>query len=266
VDTERAGQANSVLERYINDLPIDRRDYLEFTLLVPGVSNSNTITDNADFRAKQTPQSGLSFYGSNGRGNSVTVDGGEPHDDAGGVPLNVSQEVVKEFRINRSNYAAELGSASGASINIVTKSGTNHLHGGLYGFFRNDVMDARDPLAFSPALALDPTFSNFSLTATGAPVKNTLSRQQFGGTISLPIRHDRTFIMAAYEGLHSDAARLGSFAHQQLHLWSDRGATIDLERPHSRRRCSRSLSHRTGGHASCDVRWGPRKSPHYKSK
>jgi len=205
VDTERASQANSILERYINDLPIDRRDYLEFTLLVPGVSNSNTIADNADFRAKQTPQSGLSFYGSNGRGNSVTVDGGEANDDAGGVPLNVSQEVVKEFQINRSNYAAELGSASGASINIVTKSGTNHLHGGLYGFFRNDVMDARDPLAFSPALALDPTFSNFSLTATGAPVKNTLSRQQFGGTISLPIRHDRTFIMAAYEGLHSDA-------------------------------------------------------------
>lgn len=205
VDSERASQANSVSQRYITGLPIDRRDYLEFTLLMPGVSNSNTIADNADFRVKQTPQSGLSFYGSNGRGNSVTVDGGEVNDDAGGVSLNVSQEVVKEFQINRSNYAAELGGASGASVNIVTKSGTNHVRGELYGFFRNDVMDARDPFAFSPALALDPTFSNFSLTAIGAPVKNTLSRQQFGGTISFPIRHDRTFLMAAYEGLYSEA-------------------------------------------------------------
>ena len=73
---------------------------------------------------KQTPQSGLSFYGSNGRGNSVTVDGGEANDDAGGVRLNMGQDAVQEFQINRSNYGAELGGASGATINIVTKSGT----------------------------------------------------------------------------------------------------------------------------------------------
>jgi hypothetical protein len=205
VDTERASQSNTVSERYITDLPIDRRDYLTFTLLMPGVSNSNTIADNADFRAKQTPQSGLSFYGSNGRGNSVTVDGGEANDDAGGVRLNVSQDAVREFQINRSNYLPELGEASGASINIVTKSGTNSFHGGLFGFFRNDVMDARDRFASSAALAFDPTFSNFNLTARGAPVKNTLSRQQFGGTISFPIKKNRTFLFAAYEGLRSDA-------------------------------------------------------------
>ncbi len=205
VETERGSQASSVPERYIMDLPIDRRDYLTFTLLTPGVSNSNTIADNADFRVKQTPQSGLSFYGSNGRGNSVTVDGGEANDDAGGVRLNISQDAVREFQINRSNYMADLGGASGASINIVTKSGTNTLHGGLYGFFRNDAMDARDPFAFSPALALDPTFNNFSLTATGRPIKNSLSRQQFGGTLGFPIQKDRTFFFVGYEGLRSDA-------------------------------------------------------------
>ena len=123
VETQRGSQANSVPERYIADLPIDRRDYLTFTLLMPGVSNSNTIAGNSDFRVKQTPQSGLSFYGSNGRGNGVTVDGGEANDDAGGVRLNVSQDAVREFQINRSNYSAELGGASGASVNIVTKSG-----------------------------------------------------------------------------------------------------------------------------------------------
>ncbi len=205
VETQRASQADTVSERYIDDLPIGRRDYLTFTLLMPGVSNSNTIADNADFRVKQTPQSGLSFYGSNGRGNSVTVDGGEANDDAGGVRLTLSQDAVQEFQINRSNYPAELGGAGGASVNIATKSGTNTVHGGLFGFFRNDASDARDPFAFSPALTPDPTFANFSLTATGSPIKNSLSRQQFGGTLGFPVNRDKTFMFAAYEGLRSDA-------------------------------------------------------------
>lgn len=81
VETERGGQTSTVTERYIADLPIDRRDYLTFTLLTPAVSNSNVLADNADFRVKQSPQSGLSFYGSNGRGNSISVDGGEANDD-----------------------------------------------------------------------------------------------------------------------------------------------------------------------------------------
>ena len=201
VDTERSSQANSVPERYVTELPIDRRDYLTFALLMPGVSNSNTIADNADFRVKQTPQSGLSLYGSNGRGNSVTVDGGEANDDSGGVRLNVSQDAVQEFQINRSNYSAELGSASGASVNIVTKSGSNIVHGGLYGFFRNSAMDARDPFAFTPALSP----GQFSLTASGAPTKNSLNRQQFGGTLGFPVRKDKTFLFVGYEGLRSDA-------------------------------------------------------------
>src|SRR3989441_7009956 len=167
--------------------------------MVTGVSNSNNIADNADFRVKQTPQSGLSFYGSNGRGNNITVDGGEANDDAGGVRLNVSQDAVQEFQINRSNYSAELGSASGASINIATKSGTNTLHASLYGFFRNDAMDARDPFAFSPALKP----GQFSLTASGLPIKNGLNRQQFGGSIGFPIKKDRTFLFIGYEGLRS---------------------------------------------------------------
>jgi len=153
IETTRGSQADSVGEQAITNLPIDRRDYLSFSLLMPGVSNSNIIASNADYRVQQTPQSGLSLYGSNGRGNSVTVDGGEANDESGGVRLNVSQDAVQEFQINRSNYSAQLGGASGASINIVSKSGTNTLHGGLFAFFRNDAMDARNPFAFSPALA-----------------------------------------------------------------------------------------------------------------
>ncbi len=89
----------------------------------------------------------------------MTVDGGEALGDSGDVRLTVSQDAVQEFQVNRSNYAADLGGASGATINIVTKSGTNDVHGTLYGFFRNDALDARDPFAFSQALQPGGTFN-----------------------------------------------------------------------------------------------------------
>src|SRR5277367_3189358 len=202
VEPTRGSQADIVPQTYIEDLPISRRDYLTFTLLLPGVSNSNTIADNADFRVKQTPQSGLSFYGSNGRGNSVTVDGGEFNDDAGGVRLNLNQDAVQEFQVNRSDYAADLGGASGAAINIVSKSGTNELHGGIYALFRNDALDDRDHFALQPALSPGDPFSN---DATATALKNTLNRQQFGGNIGMPFQKDKTFLFASYEGLRSDA-------------------------------------------------------------
>jgi hypothetical protein len=205
VETERGSQADIITQQYITDLPVDRRDYLTFTLLAPGVSDSTRLAGDQDFRVKQTPQSGLSFYGSNGRGNSITVDGGETSGDSGGERLTVSQDAVQEFQINRSNYAADLGSATGASINIVTKAGTNNVHGSLYGFFRNDAMDARDPFAFSPALATDPTFANFNTTSTGDPIKNSLSRQQYGGAIGFPIQKDKTFLFASFEGLRQNS-------------------------------------------------------------
>ncbi|HXO31120.1 MAG TPA: TonB-dependent receptor [Candidatus Acidoferrales bacterium] len=202
VETERGSQANTITQQYIEDLPIDRRDYLTFTLLLPGVSDSTRLADDQDFRVKQTPQSGLSFYGSNGRGNSITVDGGEAQDDAGGVRPTIGQDAVQEFQVNRSNYAADLGGANGASINIVSKSGTNNIHGSLFGYFRNDALDARDPFAFSPALTVaDP----FSLTAVGAPVKDSLQRYQFGGSVGAPIKKDKTFVFFAFEGLRQDA-------------------------------------------------------------
>jgi hypothetical protein len=198
VETERGSQADTLTQEDIAQLPIDRRDYLTFTLLAPGVSNSTRLASDQDFRVKQTPQSGLSFYGSNGRGNSVTVDGGEANDDAGGVRLTLSQDAVQEFQINRSNYSAELGGASGAAISIISKSGTNELHGTLYGYFRNDALDAADPFARSQALQPG---GPFSLTAQSQPIKNSLQRYQDGGTLGFPIKKDKTFLFAAFEGL-----------------------------------------------------------------
>jgi len=205
VETERGSQANTLTQQYIEDLPIDRRDYLTFTLLLPGVSDSTRLADDQDFRVKQTPQSGLSFYGSNGRGNSITVDGGEAQDDAGGVRPTISQDAVQEFQVNRSNYTAELGGAQGASINIVSRSGSNEIHGSLFGYFRNDALDARDPFAFSQALQPGQVFDPMAADSAGAPIKDSLQRYQFGGSFGAPIRKDKTFVFAAFEGLRQDA-------------------------------------------------------------
>src|SRR5579859_6930276 len=205
VETERGHQADTIKQQLITDLPIDRRDYLTYTLLLPGVNDSTRLASDHEFRVKQTPQSGLSFYGSNGRGNTVTVDGGEANDDAGGVRLTLSQDAVKEFQINRSNYSAELGGASGAAINIVSKTGTNLVHGSIYGFFRNDALDAADPFAKSQALQPGDQFNPAAADLQGTNIKNSLSRQQFGGTLGLPIKKDKTFLFAAFEGLRQDA-------------------------------------------------------------
>ncbi|HEV7522535.1 MAG TPA: TonB-dependent receptor, partial [Candidatus Angelobacter sp.] len=205
VETERGAQANVVTEQTIRELPINRRDYLTFTLLAPAVSDSTRLSSDQDYRVKQTPQSGLSFYGSNGRGNSVTVDGGEVNDDAGGVRLNMSQDAVQEFQINRSNYGADLGGASGATINIVTKSGGNEVHGSLFGYFRNDALDAANPFSISQALAPGTTFNPAAPDVQGSHVKDTLTREQFGGAIGFPIKKDKTFLYSSFEGLLGDA-------------------------------------------------------------
>jgi hypothetical protein len=205
VETERGSQADTITQQYVTDLPVDRRDYLTFTLLAPGVSDSTRLAGDQDFRVKQTPQTGLSFYGSNGRGNSITVDGGETSGDSGGVRLTLSQDAVQEFQINRSNYGADLGSATGASINIVTKSGTNNVHGTLYGFFRNQAMDARNPFSFSQALRPGQTFDPTAPDSVGSPIKDSLTRQQFGGTLGFPLKKDKTFLLVAFEGLRQDS-------------------------------------------------------------
>ena len=189
VESERSHQAETLQQEWIQNLPINRRDYLTYTLLAPGVVDATALADNADFRVKQTPHSGLSFYGSNGRGNSVTVDGGEMNDTTGGVRENVSQDAVEEFQINRSNYSAELGGATGGVINIVTRAGTNQLHGSLFGYFRNDALDAGNPFA--------RVLEGSALKRIKPPSR----REQFGGNLGGPLRRDRTFFFAAFEGL-----------------------------------------------------------------
>ena len=191
-EPDRSQQATTIHEEQIRALPIDRRDYLTYTLLAPGVSDSDALADTTDYRIVQNSHSGIFFFGNNGRGNSVSVDGGEANDSGGGVRPMLSQEAVREFQINRSNFSAEMGGASGGVINVVSKSGTNFLHGSAYGFFRHDGMDAADPFALD---IVDGTLQRVD------PESN---RQQFGFTLGGPMAANRTFFFAAFEGLERD--------------------------------------------------------------
>jgi hypothetical protein len=198
IESERTNQGNTLQQEFVRNLPIDRRDFLAFSLLAPGVVDSNAMADNSDFRVTQTPASGLSFYGSNGRGNSITVDGSESNDAAGGVRPTLSQEAVEEFQVNRSNYSAELGGASGGVINIVSKSGGNTVRGSGFGFFRHQSLDAGDP------------FARVLEGSALRRVKPKADRQQVGGSVGGPIRQDKTFFFAAAEFLNRDESNVVS--------------------------------------------------------
>jgi hypothetical protein len=100
--------------------------------------------------------------------------------------LNISLEAIAEFRVNSSVYTAESGSSAGAQVNVVSKTGTNKFHGGLFEFFRNEKLDTRSP--FDPS-RLPPFKMN-----------------QYGGSLGGPLRRNKTFFFLTYEGLRQ---RLG---------------------------------------------------------
>lgn len=186
VETDRTQQSSVIDERQITNLPISRRNYLDYALLTPGVSDADNISDASDFRVAQTPQSGLSFGGNNGRGNLVAVDGGETNTVSGGVQTTVNQEAVQEFQVLRNSYNAEFGGASGGIVNIISKSGSNRWSGSVFGLFRDDKFDARNSFDFNP------------------DGKSPFSRQQYGGSIGGPINHDKTFFFTSIERFSQD--------------------------------------------------------------
>jgi hypothetical protein len=180
VETDRTQQASTVEQRRINNLPINRRNYLDFALLTPGVVETTSVADGASFRPTQTPNSGLSFGGSNGRGNGFFIDGVENYQNSGGVRPSVSQEAAQEFQINRNSFSSEFGNAFGGMINIITKSGANDLHGNAFGFLRQRNIQARNYFD---------------------PVKSPFTRVQAGATLGGAIRKDRTFYFSSFEAL-----------------------------------------------------------------
>ncbi|MGH9847296.1 MAG: hypothetical protein ACREEM_52030, partial [Blastocatellia bacterium] len=181
VETSRSEQSSTIDTKQITNLPINRRNFLDYALLTPGVTSSENITDASDFRVAQTPQTGLSFGGNNGRGNQVSVDGAETIGASGGVQATISQEAVQEFQVVRNSYSAEFGGASGGVVNIVSKSGGNGFHGSAFGLFRAAKFDARNAFDFNP---------------NG---KSSFNRQQYGGSLGGPLKKDKTFFFTSFE-------------------------------------------------------------------
>jgi hypothetical protein len=181
VEVERTQQSNTIEQRAITNLPINKRNFLDFALLAPGVVSTQNLVEDTSFRPIQTPTSGLSFGGSNGRGNGFFIDGLENYLGSGGVRPAVSQEAAQEFQINRNTFSAEFGNASGGVINIITKSGTNDWRGNFFGFARHRSIQARN--------FFDPT-------------KSAYTRVQAGATAGGSLKRDKVFAFFAYEHLN----------------------------------------------------------------
>jgi hypothetical protein len=182
--------ATVVSTQQIDRLPINGRNFIAFSLITPGV--------NADRMALQgaSATSGLSFGGQRARSNNVTVDGVDNNDDVvGSVRATFSQEAVREFQVMAQSYSAEFGKASSGVINIVTKSGTNVVHGTAFSYFRDDALNAKEYFEkFEP--------DGRAINRAKAPFRQT----QFGGILGGPVRKDRTFYFGSFERLDAAAS------------------------------------------------------------
>jgi len=184
VETTKSEVSQTIDQSLIDNLPINGRNYINFTL-----TNSQTTRDVSP-TIGPAPNSGLNIAGARARSNMVTVDGADAVDNSvNGIRPTVSQEAVQEFQLILSNYNAEYGRATGGVINIVTKSGGNEFHGDVFGYFRNKSFQARN--AFSGQV--DPATGNLE------PVKQAYTRTQSGLTIGGPIKKDKTFFFGSYE-------------------------------------------------------------------
>ena len=168
LDTQTSTMAATVSEEQIVGLPLNGRNYVTLGNLTPGV-----VASGSSFAANGA----RSFY------EQISYDGTNVilQRSNGGAPPPVI-DAIQEFKIQTGNYSAEYGGNAGANVQVQLRSGTNRFHGDAWDFLRNSDMDARG--TFRPA----------------PQPKNILKQNQFGGVLAGPVRRDKTFFMAAYEG------------------------------------------------------------------
>jgi hypothetical protein len=180
IETSRSQVSSTVDEIAVQRLPVNGRNFLDFALLTPGVTRDTRSGD-------------LSFAGQRGTLNSLVVDGADSNNTffgqaagrtgSGRAPYQFSQDAVKEFQVNSNSFSAEYGRAGGAVINVVTKSGTNELHGSAFEFYRDKALNA-----------------NNAINELNNRPKSPYHYNQFGGTVGGPIRRNKDFYFANYDG------------------------------------------------------------------
>ena len=160
----------------VSQLPLTTRDTYQLLQLQPGVGSQI----GADLFYGSDQAGVVSVNGGRGRSNNYMVNGGDGNDIFVNLPaIQPSPDAIQEFRVLTNTFDAEYGRNSGSVVNVVTKSGTNQVHGDVYDFLRNTVLDARNPFDTSTA---------------------DYQQNQFGFTLGAPIIKDRTFIFGLYEG------------------------------------------------------------------
>jgi hypothetical protein len=144
LDMSQTSVVSSVDQERIEELPVRSRNYLDFVLLAPGVSRSPM----ASALSGSTPLTGtgFTFGGLRPQSNNISIDGLDNNDEyTGSSRTELSPEIVREFQVVVSGLSAESGGASGGSINVITRSGTNTVHGDAFLFAQDGVFNARDP-------------------------------------------------------------------------------------------------------------------------
>ena len=203
IETTRSESAQTVDQRQIDNLPINGRNYVNFTLI------NSQVTRDVSPTIGPAPTSGLSISGARGRGNMVSVDGADAVDaSVDGIRSTVSQEAVQEFQMILSNYNPEYGRATGGVVNIVTKSGSNDIHGDVYGYLRNRSFQARNPFSFDVN------------TATGnlEPIQQAYTRVQTGLTFGGALKKDKTFYFFSYEYTQREETGFSSIGENNFDL------------------------------------------------
>src|SRR5262249_3334446 len=144
IDPAQTSVTTSVDTERIEELPVQSRNYLNFALLAPGVASSAEQFG----RRSMGPllDSGFTFGGLRGRSNNIVIDGLDNNDEyVGASRTELSLETVQEFQVVNGGLSAESGGASGGSINVVTRTGSNALHGDAFLFAQNGSLNARNP-------------------------------------------------------------------------------------------------------------------------
>jgi hypothetical protein len=176
IDTTTTQLGAVVNSRDVTELPLNARDTYQLLQLQPGVQSQ---LGNDLFYGSDKPGV-VTVNGGRGRSNNYSVNGGDGNDLFANLPaVQPSPDTIEEFRVITNSFDAEYGRNSGAVVNVVTKSGSNNFHGSVFEFFRNKDLNAKG-------------FYD--------PVKPDFQQNQFGATLGGPIKKDKTFFFASYEG------------------------------------------------------------------